>query len=76
MKTKLNILEKLSEIAFYKTRIEENLEITTIPEVFEMEVEQIEKEIFKRRQFECTFNKLTEFLNTKLVFKEEKRRKM
>jgi hypothetical protein len=76
MKTKISILEKLSEITFYKTKIEENLEITTIPEVFESEVEEIEKEILKRRQFELTFNKLTEFLNSKLVFKEEKRRKM
>jgi hypothetical protein len=76
MKTKISILEKLSEITFYKTKIEENLEITTIPEVFESEVGEIEKEILKRRQFELTFKKLTEFLNSKLVLKEEKRRKM
>ena len=60
---------------FYKNKLEENLEITSLPEIFEVEIKEIENEIMKRKEFDMVFLKVTNFLNSKLLVREENRRK-
>lgn len=75
LKLKKGIIEKLSEINFFKKTLDDNLEIALLPQVFKMELTEIKNEIEKRREFDFVFQTITNFLNNNLLCKEESRRK-
>jgi hypothetical protein len=72
---KKGILEKLSEINFFKIKIDDNLEISSLPHIFKNEFKLIKIEIIKRKEFDLIFQKITNFLNNNFFNREEKRRK-
>jgi len=75
LKSKKEIIEKLSEIIFLKSTIENNIEVINIPKIFKKEIHEIESEIQKRKEFDFIFLTITNYLNNKLLTMEEKRRK-
>lgn len=70
-----NLLEKNSELKLYKKHLENSLEISLMPKVFQNEIIEIEKEIKKRKEFELFFKRIINFLNGKFLTREEKRRR-
>ncbi len=70
-----NLLEKYSEINLFKKHLESNLDISMLPKVFKNEIQEIEAEIKKRKEFELFFQRIINFLNYKFIEREEKRRR-
>jgi hypothetical protein len=75
LKLNKEFIEKISEINLFKTNIENCLEIIYLPKIFKKEINEIENEIQKRRDFDYLFQTVTNFLNNKFLVNEEKRRK-
>jgi hypothetical protein len=74
-KSTKEVFERFSEINLHKKHLENNMELALLPKIFKEEMGTIEKEIIKRREFEIFFQKIINFVNGKILSKEEQRRK-
>lgn len=72
---KKELISKLGEINLFKRNLESNLDLCLLPKIFKKEITEVEKEIRTRKEFELFFQTVVNFLNTKFLSREEKRRK-